>query len=64
VKSAMGWNFPPSSLGSHIMDEIVSLYERGAIRAVVGRVAAFEEIPEAIDAMAHRNSIGRTVIVL
>ncbi len=64
VKTAMGWNFPPTSLGSRITEAIVDLYEQHAIRAVVGRTAAFEEVPEAIDAMARRESTGRTIILL
>lgn len=64
VKTAMGWNFPPAALGASIMNDIVSLYEQQAIRAVIGRVARFEDIPDAIEAMAHRQSIGRTIILL
>ena len=64
VKTAMGWNFPPTELGAAIMNNIVSLYEQQAITAVVGRVGTFDEVPAAIDAMAHRDSIGRTVLLL
>ena len=64
VKTAMGWSFPPTSLGATIMADIVSLYEQRAIRAVIGRVATFEDIPEAITAMADRSSVGRTIILL
>ena len=55
VKTAMGWNFPPTALGSRIMEAVVGLYEQHAIRAVVGRTATFAEIPEAIDSMGRRN---------
>jgi NADPH2:quinone reductase len=64
VKTAMGWNFPPTALGSRIMEAVVDLYEQRAIRAVVGRTATFGEVPEAIDAMARRESTGRTIVLL
>ncbi len=64
VKTAMGWNFPPTPLGSRIMEKVVGLYEQHAIRAVVGRTADFAEIPDAIDSMGRRGSTGRTVVLL
>jgi NADPH:quinone reductase len=64
VKTAMGWNFPSSALGATIMEDIVSLYRQKAIRAVIGRTAGFDDIPGAMDDMANRRSIGRTVILL
>jgi NADPH2:quinone reductase len=64
VKSGMGWNFVPSDLGETIMRRVVELVLAGALRPVVGRVVTFEEIPAAVDAMARRDTIGRTVAVL
>ncbi len=61
LKRGMGWNFPSSELGARIMDEIVGLVLAGALKAVVGRVVAFDEIPAAIDALARRQTVGRTV---
>jgi hypothetical protein len=34
------------------------------VRPVVGAVGAFEDIPALIDAMARRQSTGRTIITL
>ena len=34
------------------------------LRPVIGRVVAFEEIPAAIEAMANRETIGRTIVRL
>jgi hypothetical protein len=31
---------------------------------VIGRVAKFDEIPQAIDAMAKRGTTGRTIVML
>jgi NADPH2:quinone reductase len=61
LKTGMGWNFIPREMGVRIMDEIVSLVLSKKIRPVIGRVVDFEEIPVAIDAMARRESVGRTV---
>ena len=64
LKTAMGWNMPSVALGVEVMRKIVALYEEGAIKTVVGRTATFEEIPRAIEAMANRNTTGRTIILL
>jgi hypothetical protein len=37
---------------------------RKELRAVVGRVVEFEEIPAAIEAMANRETVGRTIVKL
>ena len=64
VKSAMGWNFAPAELGERIMRDVVALVLAGDVRPVVGRVIGFEELPAALDAMARRDTVGRTVAVL
>jgi NADPH2:quinone reductase len=64
VKTAMGWNFASGQLGAHIMSEIVGLVEQGTVRAVVGDVVDFDDIPRAITAMANRETRGRTVVLV
>lgn len=64
LKAGMGWNFLPNALGSHIMEEIVSLATSKRIKPVIGQVVDFEEIPRAIDAMARRDTVGRTVALI
>ena len=64
VKTAMGWNFASGELGARIMREIVDLYSSGAVRAVVGQTVGFDEIPAAIDAMARRATVGRTIVMV
>jgi NADPH2:quinone reductase len=64
VKTAMGWNFAPGLLGEQIMRDVLDLYERNEIRAVVGDVVRFEDIPSAITAMAERRTTGRTIVLL
>ena len=61
LKTGMGWNFVPRELGTRIMEEVVSLVLAKRVRPVIGRVVDFEEIPAAIDAMARRETVGRTI---
>ena len=64
LKTAMGWNFATSELGATIMREIVELVLAGKIKPVVGETIAFEDIPVAIEAMANRQTTGRTIVLL
>jgi NADPH:quinone reductase len=64
LKTGMGWNFIPSELGSRIMDEIISLVHAKRVRPVIGQVVDFEAIPSAIDAMARRQTVGRTIALV
>ena len=64
VKTAMGWNFAPSELGEQIMREIVDLVLAGSGQAGrSGRSSTFDELPAAIEAMANRETIGRTIVL-
>lgn len=64
LKTAMGWNFAPEALGEKIMREIVQLVVAKKIKPVIGRTIAFDDIPAEIEAMANRETIGRTVVLL
>jgi NADPH2:quinone reductase len=64
VKTGMGWNFASGRLGEQIMREILDLVAQGKVRAVVGNVVAFDDIPAAITAMAERRTTGRTVVLV
>ena len=64
VKTAMGWNFASNELGATIMREIVELVVAGTVKPVVGCTISFEEIPAAIEAMEHRETVGRTIVLL
>ncbi|NNE72133.1 MAG: zinc-binding dehydrogenase [Acidimicrobiales bacterium] len=61
IKGMIGANFAPASLGAEINRQIVDLVLAGAIRPQVGRVVGFEEIPEALSALAKRETVGRVV---
>jgi NADPH2:quinone reductase len=64
LKSGMGWNFVPAALGEQIMREIIELVRAGRVRPVVGQVIGFDEVPAAIEAMANRETVGRTVVMV
>ena len=64
VKDAMGWNFASAELGATIAHEIVELVLAGKVKPVVGNVATFEELPAAMEAMANRETTGRTIVQL
>src|SRR5262249_53599733 len=64
VKTAMGWNFVPRETGERVMREIVELVTAGAVKPVVGSVIGFDAIPAAIEAMANRETVGRTIVML
>ena len=64
MKKGMGWNFAPAALGEKITREIVELVQAKKMKPVIGRVIGFEELPAAIDAMANRKTIGRTIAKL
>jgi NADPH2:quinone reductase len=64
LKKGMGWNFVSPRLGQEITSRIVELVRTGKIKPVVGRVVEFEEIPAAIEAMANRQTVGRTIVKL
>jgi NADPH2:quinone reductase len=64
MKDMLGWNLPSNELGAAIMRDVVDRVESGRVRAVVGKVVEFEEIPEAITAMANRETVGRVVVKL
>jgi NADPH2:quinone reductase len=64
LKSAMGWNVAPTSLGARITQEVVELVRAGSVRAVVGQVVDFEELPSLMDAMASRRTTGRAIVTV
>jgi NADPH2:quinone reductase len=64
LKTAMGWNFASSELGAQINREIVSLVEQGAVKPVIGDVVDFDALPAAMEAMASRQSTGRTIVMV
>ena len=64
VKQMMGFNFLPRALGQQINDNIIDLVRSKKVRTVIGRQSPFEEIPQAIAAMGHRDTTGRIIITI
>ncbi len=64
LKGALGWNVAPTSLGALAMREILDAVRSGGVRPVVGATPSFEELPQAITAMADRATVGRVVIIV
>ena len=64
MKAAIGANFVSTELGAHLHADILERLRAGRIRAVVGDVVPFEELPVAMAAMADRRTTGRTVVAI
>jgi len=64
MKKGMGWNFATDELGQKMNDGIIDLVRKGKIRPVIGKIVDFEEVPQAIVAMANRQTVGRTIVKL
>jgi NADPH2:quinone reductase len=64
LKTGMGWNFVPATLGHRVHTEILDLVETGAVRPVVGASPPFADLPAAVEAMANRDTVGRTVVLV
>ena len=64
MKRAMGWNFVPDELGTRVMREINDLVLSKRVKPVIGHVVDFEKLPAAIEALAKRETVGRTIVRL
>jgi NADPH2:quinone reductase len=64
LKTGMGWNFASDRLGQRIMGEVIELVLGGKVRPVVGSVVDFGDIPSALESMANRQTVGRTIALV
>ena len=62
VRRATGFNVTPRSVGDAVHARLNELIDAGAIRPMIGREVDFAELPEALDAMEDRATMGRVVI--
>jgi NADPH2:quinone reductase len=62
ARAASGYNLVPRAVGEKVQASLTDLLERGEIHPVIGHRAPFEELPAALDAMARRATIGRTIV--
>jgi NADPH:quinone reductase len=60
----VGVNLPAYSTGEKIHQQILQLWEKKQIRAVIGQQFSFEELPKAFEKIENRASVGRSVILL
>ena len=56
------FNAPPAALGRRIQEQLVDLLAAEKIRPVVGGTWSFADLPQALEAMESRTTIGRIVI--
>ena len=56
------FNSPPADQGEAVQAHLLELLDAGAIRPVVGDRVAFEQLPEALEAMEARQTFGRIVV--
>lgn len=64
LKRAMGYNFTSRAGGERIHAAILDLVREGKVRPVVGAEVAFGDLPGALQSMADRQTLGRTVVLV
>lgn len=62
MKQAMGWNLCPDSIGQQAMAEILALVRARKVRAVIGEVVGFDQLPAAMTRMRDRKTTGRVIV--
>jgi NADPH2:quinone reductase len=61
TRRTLGFNWPSRSEGQAAHAQILELIRRGTITPFVGRELSFDEIPDALEAMERRETVGRLV---
>ena len=61
TRRTLGFNWPSRSEGQAAHRQILELIRTGAIKPFVGRELGFDEIPDALEAMERRETVGRLV---
>jgi len=64
MKGMLGWNLPLNTLGEQITRNVAEMVKAKRVRAVVGKVVEFEDVPAAIESMGNRETVGRTIVKL
>jgi NADPH2:quinone reductase len=57
-----GMNFVSTAEGIQIWNRILQLHRTGAIRPVIGRTIDFADVPQELEALERRETVGRTVV--
>lgn len=64
LNDSMGWNFVPAALGEKINKIIISLVQKGALKPAVGRIVNFDDIPQTLQDLADRKTVGKVIALL
>jgi NADPH2:quinone reductase len=56
------FNAPPADLGEQVQANLLDLLAAGKIRPIVGRATPFEQLPQALEDMESRTTVGRLVL--
>jgi NADPH:quinone reductase len=64
LKGMTGYNFPSHADGQRVHARILELIADGRVRPVIGSEVGFEELPQALQSMADRQTVGRNVVVV
>ncbi|MDA8046109.1 MAG: NADPH:quinone oxidoreductase family protein [Actinomycetota bacterium] len=56
------FNPPTTEIGRRVQAHLVELLAGGLIRPLVGATVAFDQLPQALEAMESRRTVGRTVV--
>jgi NADPH:quinone reductase-like Zn-dependent oxidoreductase len=61
---APGFHIQPRAIGDRVQRELEKLLDIGAIRPFIGKTVEFNELPDALDDMDLRLTMGRTVVTI
>lgn len=64
LKRLTGFNLVPREVGEAVHADLLAKLARGAIRPIVGSARAFSDLPDALEALAGRETVGRVVLRL
>jgi NADPH2:quinone reductase len=62
LRVGTGFNPVPREVGDAVHRHLLELLDQGRIRPVVGRTVPFEALPEALEDMEARSTVGRVVV--
>ncbi len=64
LKEMTGYNFPSHADGERIHAQVLELVANGIVRPVIGSEVTFTDLPQTLQAMADRQTVGRNVAVV
>jgi NADPH2:quinone reductase len=62
VPRGAGFNPVPREVGDQVQADLVELLRAGRIKPFVGKTVPFEALPQALDEMLDRATVGRVVV--